>query len=417
MKVISALTTGILIILGYSNLFAQNTPSAFGSGYDVQDFHRAYSIQDITPQNMQQWPYNSYVSANWDKYSTIGTAPVSKSQLPIEITLDYKYNLNTSFDSSHTYIERLQANQVKGFVIMKNNTILAEYYDNGFTVDQTNLLQSASKTFVGVITHQLIDNKQINPEERMDFYIQEFKGTPIGKATVQQVLDMTSGLPTLLDLHTEGADGQKYEVEIGLQEGNPQGNIEVIAQSETIATAGTEFNYTDKNTDALVYLCQVVTKLPFNELLSGLFKEFGANQDGSIAVTKNGNAAGCYGISISARDFALFHQWIAQGNAPHSYYTSVTDERKNLIGKNEIGKLLGDDITYGSQSYYINNEKIIYSSGSYGQLGFSDLSSGISVIFLQDWAVNAELDKYYTTKSMALGIIKNLRADEQNVSK
>lgn len=409
MKTISTLIAAILIITGLSNLFAQDTPSAFGSGYDLQEFYKAYTKKDITPQNMQKWPYYSYVSANWDEYTRINTAVIEKSKSPAEIEIKKGFDLTSSFDSSTTFIEAMQSTQVKGFVIMKDNEILAEYYDNGFSVDQTNLLQSASKTFVGVITHQLIDEGLIDPKNRMDAYIQEFQNTPIGKATVQEVLDMTSGLPTLLDFHTEGSDGQKWEIEIGLQEGKPKGNILVIANSETVAKPGKEYNYTDKNTDALAYLCQVVSQKPFNVLLSDLFDEFGAIQDGSIALSIDGNAAGCYGISISARDYALFHQWIAQGKAPRSYYASVIDERKNLIQKNDIGKLLGDDITYGSQSYYIKNENIIFSSGSFGELGYSDLESGISVVFLQDWAVNGEFDKFQKTKQQAVKIINTLR--------
>lgn len=409
MKTVSILITAILFITGFTNIFAQNTPSAFGSGYDIQKFYQAFSKDDITPHNMQQWPYYKYVSAHWDEYTTIKTASISKSHSPIQINVKNTFDLNTPFDSTTTLIESMQSTQVKGFVIMKNNEILAEYYDNGFSVDQSNLLQSASKTFVGVITHQLIEKGLIDPEQKMGFYFNEFKKSPIGNATVQQVLDMTSGLPTLLDFHTEGADGQLYEIEIGLQEGDPKGNITVIANSKAAAQPGKEYNYSDKNTDALAYLCHVVTQQPFNALLSNLFNDFGANQDGSIALTKNGTAAGCYGISISARDYALFHQWIAQGKAPKSYYLSATNAQKNLIQKNEIGQLLGDDITYGSQSYYIKNENIIYSSGSFGQLGYSDLETGIAVVFLQDWAVNAELEKFHKTKQQAIQIINELR--------
>ena len=53
--------------------------------------------------------------------------------------------------------------------------------------------------------------------------------------------------------------------------------------------------------------------------------------DGAVALTSDGTVSPSYGISISARDYALFHQWIAQGKA--------------LIGENETGKLLGRGIT------------------------------------------------------------------------
>jgi CubicO group peptidase (beta-lactamase class C family) len=71
----------------------------------------------------------------------------------------------------------------------------------------------------------LIDQGLLDPNARVDGYLEAFKGSDIGKATVQQVLDMLSGLPTLLDFHTPGAPGQLFEVEQGLQPGTPMDGI------------------------------------------------------------------------------------------------------------------------------------------------------------------------------------------------
>ena len=387
-------------------------PSAFGSGFDLQDFYKPFTITDITPENMQSWPYYKYVSANWDEFAIHGTAAVSRSNNPASISIGEQLDMNTEFNDGLTWIESHQSTQVKGFVVMKYNKILAEYYDNGFNVDQTNLLQSASKTFTAIVVHQLHEEGLIDLNQRMDHYISELKGSDIGKATVEQVLDMVSGLPTLLDFKTPGAPGQLFEVEQGLQAGKTNGHIKTIATTKAIANPGDEYNYSDKNTDALAYLAETVSKKKFPELLSDLFNAFGANNDGSIAITSDGTYSGAYGISISARDYALFHQWIAQNKAPKSYYTAIRDTSRNKISKNEVGKLLGD-ITYASQSYYLKDLDIVYSSGSYGQVGFSDLKSGVSVVFLQDWAVNAELDKFFITREKAIQIITYLRSQEK----
>jgi len=141
-----------------------------------------------------------------------------------------------------------------------------------------------------------------------------------------------------------------------------------------------------------------------------LFDAFGANYDGSIANTSDGTSSPAYGISISARDYALFHQWLAQGKGPKSFYSSALDKSKTKFSENETGKLLGGGITYGSQTYYLKEHDVLYSSGSFGDLGYSDMQSGVSVIFLQDWAVNAELDKYFESRDRALHIFKALRS-------
>ncbi len=76
LKLIIALSFLILTI----ETFAQS--SAFGSGFDVQEFYNPFTVEEITPENMQKWPYYKYVSANWDDYAIHGTTKVNKSSNP-----------------------------------------------------------------------------------------------------------------------------------------------------------------------------------------------------------------------------------------------------------------------------------------------------------------------------------------------
>jgi CubicO group peptidase (beta-lactamase class C family) len=395
-------------LLASQSVFAE-APSAFGSGFDVQDFYKPFSLEEITPENQQKWPYYKYVSAHWDEYALHGTVKVKRSANPAKLQQGERLDMNSEFKKGQTFIESLQATQTKGFVVMKDNIILAEFYDNGFNVSDTNMLQSASKTFAAVVTHQLIDQGLLDPNARVESYLEDFKGSDIGVATVQQVLDMLSGLPTLLNFHTPGHPDQQWEVEIGLQQGKSTGHRNAIMSTRATAKPGEVYNYSDKNTDTLGLLAEQESGKKFSQLLAELFDAFGANYDGSIALTSDGTTSPCYGISITARDYALFHQWIAQGKAPKSYYASAMDTSKTKFGENETGKLLGKGISYGSQSYYMQKHEVIYSSGSFGQVGYSDMKSGVAVVFLQDWAVNAELEKFFATRDRALAVINHLR--------
>jgi CubicO group peptidase (beta-lactamase class C family) len=416
MKIQYSIIVGIVGVLLACQPVQADAPSAFGSGFDMQVFYKPFTLEEITPENHQTWPYYKHVSAHWEDYALHGTAKIKRSSKPAKLTVAEGHDcldLNVKWNDIQTCTESLVATQVKGFVVMKDNKILAEFYDNGFMVDDTNLLQSAAKTFAGVITGRLVDEGLLDPKAKVEKYLEDFKGTAIGAASVQQVLDMTSGIPTLLDLHTPGAPGYIYEIELGLKPGKTTGHRNAIKSTDAVAKPGEVWNYSDKNTDTLALLAESVTGQKYPELLSELFDAFGANYDGSIANTSDGTTSPAYGISISARDYALFHQWIAQRKGPKSYYASAMDTSKTKFGENEIAKLLGEGITYGSQSYYLREHDVLYSSGSFGQLGFSDMLTGVSVIFLQDWAVNNELDKYFETRDRALAIIYHLRSKSQ----
>ena len=223
MKAQISLIAGLAAGLLASQPVSAEAPSAFGSGFDVQDFFKPFALEDITPANQQKWPYYKYVSAHWDQYALHGTDKISASVNPAKLEQGERLDLNTEFRDGQSFIQSLQATQVKGFVVLKEDRILAEFYDNGFNVGDTNLLQSASKTFAGIVVNGLIDQGLLDPNATVAAYLEDFKDTDIGAATVQQVLDMTSGLPTLLDFHTPGAPGQLWEVEIGLQPGEPRG--------------------------------------------------------------------------------------------------------------------------------------------------------------------------------------------------
>jgi CubicO group peptidase (beta-lactamase class C family) len=109
------------------------------------------------------------------------------------------------------------------------------------------------------MTGRLVDKGLLDPKSKVEKYLKDFKGTAIGSASVQQALDMTSGLPTLLDFHTPGAPGYIFEIEEGMKPGKPMGHRKAIKSTDAVAKPGEAWNYSDKNTDTLALLAESVT--------------------------------------------------------------------------------------------------------------------------------------------------------------
>ncbi|WP_133153805.1 serine hydrolase domain-containing protein, partial [Vibrio sp. 10N.261.55.A7] len=183
-------TTAAIILATLISSNALATPSAIGGDFNLQDFYKPYTLNEITPQNMQSWPYYKHVSANWDEYVQTTTEQIDAAKTPVTLEQGNVFNLNGTFTENKTYIQSLVDTQTKGLVILKDNQVLAEFYDNGFGVNDTNLLQSASKTLAAVVTHKLMDDGLIGAEDKVSKILPDFAGTTIGEATVQQVLDM-----------------------------------------------------------------------------------------------------------------------------------------------------------------------------------------------------------------------------------
>ena len=397
-------------------LFALGTPAFADSMATLNDFYRPFELSEINPKNMQSWPYYRYTSMNWDEFGLFGTVHIMGAKKPAELSVaDTPFDIERELRKGWTFVESLTSTQTKGFLILKKNEILGEFYDNGFSHDQTQLLQSSSKTYAGIIVSKLIDAGKINPDASVESYLADFKGSAIGKAKVQHVLDMTSGLLPATDYHVPGGEAFMFEIEQGLKPGDPTGHRKAVISAKTQNAPGEVYTYNDKNTDLLAMLAEGVTGQPFNKLLSDLFNEFGATSAGSIALTVDGTASPSYGISCTLRDYGLFHQWIAQGKAPKSFYASIQNLDKDLFSKSETGKslveALGTPVAYGSQGWYFPNHKIIYTAGSYGQYGFSDLEGGISVVFMQDWEDNAVAGKLVEMVARTLFVIDKLRTE------
>ncbi len=406
----------VIAVAAVCLLFAFGTPAFADSMVTLNDFYRPFELSEINPKNMQSWPYYRYTSMNWDKFGLFGTVHIMGAKKPAELSVaDTPFDIEQELRKGWTFVESLTSTQTKGFLLLKKNEILGEFYDNGFSHDQTQLLQSSSKTYAGIIVSKLIDAGRINPDASVESYLADFKGSAIGKAKVQHVLDMTSGLLPATDYHVPGGEAFMFEIEQGLKPGDPTGHRKAVISAKTQNAPGEVYTYNDKNTDLLAMLAEGVTGQPFNKLLSDLFNEFGATSAGSIALTVDGTASPSYGISCTLRDYGLFHQWIAQGKAPKSFYASIQNLDKDLFSKSETGKALvealGTPVAYGSQGWYFPNHKIIYTAGSYGQYGFSDLEGGISVVFMQDWEDNAVAGKLVEMVARTLFVIDKLRKE------
>ena len=71
-----------------SVLAAQIQAEGIGGQFDINDFYRPFSVEEITPANQQTWPYYKYVSMNWDDFSLHGTAKIDRLTKQLESPCD-----------------------------------------------------------------------------------------------------------------------------------------------------------------------------------------------------------------------------------------------------------------------------------------------------------------------------------------
>jgi CubicO group peptidase (beta-lactamase class C family) len=205
-----------------------------------------------------------------------------------------------------------EANYADGFLVLHRGRVVAERYFNGMTSHSQHLSQSVAKSVVGTVAGILIGRGVLDPAAPVTFYLPELEATAYRGATVQQVLDMTTGVVfdetyTALDSHIakmDVASGWKARKDPSW----PTHVFELILQLQASQSVhGAIFNYRSVETDVLAFVLQSATGLLLPELVSReLWAPMGAEEDAYFTVDPAGYGLADGGFNATLRDYARF---------------------------------------------------------------------------------------------------------------
>ncbi len=116
----------ILVLTLATLSFTSLADSAFGPSEDISKFYQPFDVKSIPAHKFQSWPYYKYASMNIADFVAFGVADVEPSRVPAKLTqAEQAFDLNKEFKQGQSFAENLVATQTKGFVVMKDNQVLA----------------------------------------------------------------------------------------------------------------------------------------------------------------------------------------------------------------------------------------------------------------------------------------------------
>jgi CubicO group peptidase (beta-lactamase class C family) len=219
----------------------------------------------------------------------------------------------------------LEETHTDSIVVLRNGNVVYERYFNGMKADSVHLLQSVSKSILGVLYARMIDKGVIDPEQRMGYYLPELNSSVFGSATVAQALDMRVALNFSEDYASPYSEMTRLDRACGWKTNSTEEyqtlrsfllslTPSISDVTKTRVEHGSEFQYCSATTDVLAWLIAHVTSVPYSELLEReLWRPMGAKCNANITVDSEGLAVGNGGISCTTRDMALFGQVILNG--------------------------------------------------------------------------------------------------------
>jgi CubicO group peptidase (beta-lactamase class C family) len=211
-----------------------------------------------------------------------------------------------------TWRESLAANYTDGIVVLHRGRIVYERYFGALTAERPHIAFSVTKSFFGTLAAMLIDEGRLDPAAPVARYIPELAGSGFGDATVQQVLDMTTGLDYSEDYGDPKSRFLAYARAVGFLP-RPPGDTGAATAYEFLqgiakqGNHGEVFSYRSPNTDVVGWLIARVTGQPADTMLrERIWSRLGAEGDASIALDPIGTALVAGGLSTQLRDLARF---------------------------------------------------------------------------------------------------------------
>jgi CubicO group peptidase (beta-lactamase class C family) len=283
------------------------------------------------------------------------------------------------------------------FCIVHRGKIVCELYDNGMKEHTVHLLQSVSKSVTAATLGILVSQNRLRVDAPVTHYLPELGATAYRGATLQQVLDMTSGVCWDETYTTPDSHCAKMDVACGWKTSKDPSWPTcmwdlVMSLRDSRSAHGADFNYRSIETEVLALVMERATGTRLSDLVSEeLWAPMGAEEDACFTVDSTGFACASGGLNATLRDLARFGQlyvsggtvggrqvvpedWILQtrsGN-PAQFRGTYREVLPNGAYRNQFWL---EDTT----------RRVLLARGVFGQLIFMDTAADFVAVKLSSW--------------------------------
>lgn len=306
-----------------------------------------------------------------------------------------------AFDSDGeraTIADFLATSYTDGLLVLSGGKIVAERYLNGMTARTPHLSQSVAKSVVGTVAGILIGRGLVDPQAPVTQYLPELERTAYRGATVQQVMDMTSGVVFDETYTAANSHMAKMDVACGWKERrDPSWPAHVwelvLSLTEAECPHGASFRYRSVETDILAFVLQSASGVPLAELVSReLWVPIGAEDDAYFTVDSAGYSLADGGFNATLRDYARFALLHVRGGevdgrqiVPVAFLEDIRFGARHDLFGGVYHEVLPHG-AYRNQFWIEDAERRAYlARGVFGQMIYIDLEADFAAVILSSW--------------------------------
>ena len=197
-----------------------------------------------------------------------------------------------------------------GLLVLHKGQVVYQKHYSGMAAHQPHSLWSMSKSFTGLLATMLIKEGTIDPNALVTQYLPELKDSAWADATVQQTLDMTTGVAYSENFRDPSSGIFQYLHAAGLLPAppaytGPRTIPDLLVTIKKEGEHGAGFKYKTVDTEVMGWLLQRVTAKSYAALLSErIWSRIGAQDDAYVWADPIGTQITSVGFSATLRDLA-----------------------------------------------------------------------------------------------------------------
>ncbi len=214
-------------------------------------------------------------------------------------------------DGPTTLSRFLEDSYTDGFLVMHRGKLVEERYFNDMTPDTPHLSQSVAKSVVGVALGRMHGRGEVDLSAPLADIVPELSRCGYADATLNQALDMQTGVRFTEDYGQPDSDMTRIDVAAGWRPA-PRGGArptirDVILTLPKIRPHGEVFEYRSIETDVIAWAMERIAGLPLAQIVSReVWSLIGAEHDASFTVDGAATALADGGFNATLRDYARF---------------------------------------------------------------------------------------------------------------
>ncbi|MBN8939187.1 MAG: serine hydrolase [Rhizobiales bacterium] len=291
----------------------------------------------------------------------------------------------------------LEDSATDGFLVIHRGSVVYERYFNDMMPHDQHLSMSVAKSIVGILAGIVIGKGLIDPAAPITDYLPELGATAYRGASVQNVLDMTTGVVFDESYDTPGSHMMKLGYACGWRDQRPDGWPRtvwelILSLTEQDRPHGSLFRYRSIETDVLGFALERATGASLAVLLGReLWAPMGAEEDAYFTVDHGGAALADGGFCATLRDYGRFARLLLDGGrrgdrqiVPAGWIEETRNGRADLF--QGIYREVLPDGAYHNQIWIEDGVRRAYlARGIYGQFIYVDPEASFAAVKLSTW--------------------------------